>query len=197
VIINGIKKISVLGIIKYHQIKHSIFEEVHYHPEVLKGLETLHYHVEHNLPVEKELAFKMVPELFTHEINKLDYLDRKKFEKPKLTYSRADGDILDTDIQFNIKANRMNPLQQLQDKSMRMEMYLYEQTGDLYNFYFEKMKDEVTYGGHVGVFEYLFMLERMDADKMKDWERRMMAEINQLRLIKDDVRALQVHLQER
>lgn len=88
-----------------------MFEEVHYHPEVLKGLETLHYHVEHNLPVEKELAFKMVPELFMHEINKLDYLDRKKFEKPKLTFTRADGDLLDVDVQFNLANNRLNPLQ--------------------------------------------------------------------------------------
>ena len=98
VIITGVQKISVLGVIKYHQIKHSVFEEVHYHPEVLKGLETLHYHVEHNLPVEKELAFKLVPELFYNEINKLDYIDRKKFEKPKLTYTRADGEVIDADL---------------------------------------------------------------------------------------------------
>jgi len=39
----------------------------------------------------------LVPELFVHEINKLDYEDRKKFEKPKLTFQRADGDLLDVD----------------------------------------------------------------------------------------------------
>ena len=70
---------------------------MHYHPETLKGLETLHYHVEHNLPVPKELVFEMVPELFMHEINKLDYEDRQRFEKPKLTFQRADGDLLDVD----------------------------------------------------------------------------------------------------
>ena len=46
---------------------------------MLKGFEVLHYHVEHNLPVEKELLFKLVPELFVHEINKLDWEDRKRF----------------------------------------------------------------------------------------------------------------------
>ena len=95
--ISGIKKITVLGVIKYHQIKHSVFDDVHYHPEILKGLETLHYHVEHNIPIEKELVYKMVPELFVHEINKLDWEDRKRFEKPKLAFRRADGDILDVD----------------------------------------------------------------------------------------------------
>jgi len=79
IVIEGIKKICVLGIIKYHQIKHSVFEEFHFHPETLRGLETLHYHVEHNLPVEKELVFRMVPELFVHEINRLDWEDRQRF----------------------------------------------------------------------------------------------------------------------
>lgn len=165
VVLEGIKKISVLGVIKYHQIKHSVFEEVHYHPEVLKGLETLHYHVEHNLPVEKELIFKMVPELFVHEINKLDYVDRLRFEKPKITYSRADGELLEVDTDFNLAANRLSEMELLQDKSMKMEMYLFEQTQDLYNFYFEKLSYEVTYGGHVGLIEYMYMLERMDEDK--------------------------------
>ena len=41
---------------------------------------------------------------------------------------------------------------------MRMEMYLYEQSVDLYDFYFEKLKNEVTYGNHVGVAEYLTLL---------------------------------------
>ena len=39
------------------------------HPEVLKDLEILHYHVENNVPIDKELVFKMVTELYIHEIN--------------------------------------------------------------------------------------------------------------------------------
>jgi len=62
------------------------------HPEILKNLEILHYHVENNFPVEKELVFKMVPELYTHEINKLGYKDRLRFKKPRISYARADGE---------------------------------------------------------------------------------------------------------
>ena len=47
----------------------------------------------------------MVPELFVHEINKLDWEDRKRFEKPKLTYTRADGDILEVDVAQNLLEN--------------------------------------------------------------------------------------------
>jgi hypothetical protein len=45
----------VLGVIKYHQIRQNLFEEVSLHPEVMKGLEVLHFHVENNLPIEKEV----------------------------------------------------------------------------------------------------------------------------------------------
>ena len=54
--------------------------------------------MEHNIPIEKEQVYKLVPELFVHEINKLDWEDRKRFEKPRLTYTRADGDILEVDV---------------------------------------------------------------------------------------------------
>jgi hypothetical protein len=71
------------------------------HPEVLKDLEVLHYHVENNLPVEKDLAYKLVPELFVHEINKLGARDRLRFKKPRLSYARADGESLEVDILAN------------------------------------------------------------------------------------------------
>ena len=157
-----------------------MFEETRYHPEVLKGLEVLHYHVEHNLPVEKELCFKLVPELFTHEINKLDYKDRIQFEKPKIGYQRADGDLLGVDEVQNARDNEMTEELKLLDKSMKMDMYLFEQTQDLYMFYYENLKQEVLYGGHVDVGAYLLLLRNMDESKMKDWEKRFMAEVNQL-----------------
>lgn len=41
---------------------------------------------------------------------------------------------------------------------MRMEMYLYQQAGDLYEFYHDKLRNEIMYGGHIGMAEYLSML---------------------------------------
>ena len=75
-----------------------------------------------------------------------------------------------------------------------MEMYLYEQSMDLHNFYAEKIQQEILQGGHVGQQEYLMILEAMDEENMKDWEKRLMAEIRELRLIGDDIKALRKHL---
>ena len=45
---------------------------------------------------------------------------------------------------------------------MKMEMYLFQQTQDLYNFYYKQIKNEVTYGGHVDVGAYLLLLQNME-----------------------------------
>jgi hypothetical protein len=56
--------------------------------------------------------------------------------------------------------------------------------------YYDKLRDEVIYGGHVGLREYMLQLDVMDGENMKPWERRMNSEIRELRQINDDIRAL-------
>ena len=50
----------------------------------------------------------MTPELFYHEINKLDWEDRKQFIKPRIGFKRADGDNLEIDNRDNEKLNTLN-----------------------------------------------------------------------------------------
>ena len=88
-----------------------------------------------------------------HEINKLDVKDRMRFKKPRISYTRADGDQLEVDS--NLPELRMSEIDKLHEKAMSMEMYLLEQTSDVYKLYFDKLRDEVLYGGHVGLNEYL------------------------------------------
>lgn len=76
--------------------------------------------------MEKELLFQLVPELFIHEINKLDWEDRKRFEYDKIGFQRADGELLEIDEWQNEAMNKNNRLTELKDKSMKMELYLYE-----------------------------------------------------------------------
>jgi hypothetical protein len=151
------------------------------HPEILKNLEILHYHTENNLPIEKEMVFKLMPELFVHEINKLDYKDQVRFKKPRISYTRADGENLEVDAAY--KEIGSTEQDKLFEKTMSMEMYLLEQTSDVYKLYYDKLSDEVLYGGHIGLGEYLMQLEVMDEDKRKDWEKRLYSEIQELRLI--------------
>jgi len=142
------------------------------------------------------LVFKLVPELFVHEINKLDAKDQMRFKKPRISYSRADGEQLEIDARFG-ELPAQSEYDTLFEKSLQMEMYLLEQTSDVYKLYSDKLNDELLYGGHVGLREYLWQLEVMDDDKRKDWEKRLWSEIQELRLISDDIKALRTHLEER
>ena len=63
--------------------------------------------------------------------------------------------------------------------------------------YSKRINSEILSGGHIGITEYMTMFENMDPENMTDWERRLMAEINELRLIRDDVMALQIALREK
>ena len=78
-----------------------------------------------------------------------------------------------------------------------MEMYLLEQTSDVWKLYEPKVSEEILNGGHVGVTEYLTTLEVMDDEVRKDWEKRLWAEMTELRMIHEDIRALREALHER
>jgi hypothetical protein len=52
------------------------------------------------------------------------------------------------------------------------------------------LKDEVLYGGHIGLAEYLIQLEVMEDENRKDWEKRLWSEVQELRMIQDDIKAL-------
>jgi hypothetical protein len=69
-------------------------------------------------------VFKLVPELFVHEINKLSARDRLRFKKPRISYARADGEQLEVDLAAN--ALKETEMEKLLDKSLQMEMYLLE-----------------------------------------------------------------------
>ena len=73
---------------------------------------------------------------------------------------------------------------------MAMEMYLLQQSSDVFKMYAEKLEEEITWGGHASTQAYLTTLEAMDDEVRKDWEKRFWSEITELRMIKADVKAL-------
>ena len=70
---------------------------------------------------------------------------------------------------------------------MAMEMYLLEQASDVYKMYAEKLSEEISYGGHASMQDYMMTLEAMDDENRKDWEKRLWSEMTELRMIKADV----------
>ena len=65
---------------------------------------------------------------------------------------------------------------------------------DVFHMYHDKIREEIQYGGHVNLSNYMMTLEVMDDENRKDWERRLMSEITELRMIDTDIKALRTHL---
>ncbi len=97
-----------------------------------------------------------MPELFSHEINRLDIEDQARFLKPKRIFTRADGELLDVDI--NDPWMKQQEVEMMDDKTKKMEMYLLDQTMDVYNLYIENMANEIIDSGFIGLRDYLYQL---------------------------------------
>ena len=68
---------------------------------------------------------------------------------------------------------------------------------DVWKMYSDKLIDEIKTEGHIDIRSYMLTLEVMDDSKRKDWEKRFMSEITELKMIDTDLRALKTHLREK
>jgi hypothetical protein len=62
--------------ITYYEFMYRNLTGMLMHPEVKKRIELVHYKVEHNLPVKRQLLYEVVPELFEDDIKKLPQEDQ-------------------------------------------------------------------------------------------------------------------------
>lgn len=62
--------------------------------------------------------------------------------------------------------------------------------------YEDQIAKEIRLGGHVNLVCYMQTLFVMDKVNMKPWERRMMEEIDQLKMIEDDISAIKTLMAE-
>ena len=60
IIVTGLRKKLVLNSIAYYEFQMRNVEGMSMNPEAMKAIETVHYHVEHNLPVRREVIFNII-----------------------------------------------------------------------------------------------------------------------------------------
>jgi len=60
----------------------------------------------------------------------------------------------------------------------------------VFHQYNEQIMQEVRSGGHANMENYLLLLDVMNTENMKDWERRLWGEVGELRAINADIKAL-------
>jgi hypothetical protein len=82
------KRMAVLNNLKYYEFKEKFEHAAFVHPESKKSMEELHYLVEHNLPVRKELLYETCPDIFEYDMIQLDQIERERLlaRSPKMIY---------------------------------------------------------------------------------------------------------------
>ena len=58
VIVNSFDKKMILNMIAYYEFHYRNNQGVMINPDTLKSMEIVHYHVEHNLPVRREVKYQ-------------------------------------------------------------------------------------------------------------------------------------------
>ena len=82
-IVEGTQKKIVLNLIQYYEFQQRHIAGVFLNPETQKSMEIVHYHVQNNLPIKRELIYEAVPELFEQEIGELEEYKRKLIESKR------------------------------------------------------------------------------------------------------------------
>ncbi len=185
----------MLVTIKYYTQCHILFPECKLHPETLKLLETISYGVEYGLPVDKEILFKGLPELFGYEIRHLKAEEQHKYLRPRVNVGVINAPELAEQKLLSYGVAPSND-ELLIDKINLMRLYHFDQCRDLSNYYAPYIKERAATFGHPDEESYLSDLFIMDKDKLTEVEARLVREVEELRKIDEDVRALELRRKE-
>lgn len=60
VLVEGLQKKIVLNMVLYYEFQARNLQGVLINPETIKAIETVHYHVEHNLPIRREVKYFLI-----------------------------------------------------------------------------------------------------------------------------------------
>ncbi|CAD8043108.1 unnamed protein product [Paramecium primaurelia] len=134
VILRGIQKKTVLTMINYIEFQHRHVSGLVLNPETMKNIETVHYHVMNNLPIQREKLYEVVPELFQEEIGELDEYKQKLIQEIRPTL-----DVQETSVIQIIEKSRIpesnDPIVTLLNEQREMMMFVYNKCTHFCNKY--------------------------------------------------------------
>ena len=139
------------------------------HPDIVHKLETLHDNVQHNMPVEKDLVFELVPELFSFEMRKLTTEQQLDYKGRQYEYLRADG--VQNDIDERDNQMMHDESEYLVDKIKEMEMYMLQESQELTMMYLPDIEKAINDKGHANIAAYLYHLEMRTDENREPWEK--------------------------
>lgn len=148
----------------------------------MKAIEKVHYNVDHNIPIKRELLFEVCPELFEGELETLDKIEREKILAKRPRLDSNDSSVIRV-IEKYPKAGTLpkplHPIEQIKVDEYEMRDLVYRRCGQFaqkWAHHFSEKQDM----GYAGVSVILENIELKPEEKLTEEERELKSDLQDL-----------------
>jgi hypothetical protein len=161
------------------------------HPEEEKLLAQIMYCAEYEQPIEKEVLFRGLPQLFINDIKMLSMEEQEKYLKPQYMVKTIDRPEMDKKAPFEEFAKEKGELG-MKETTRMMRYFHHRLLSEFLEFYSPFIQERVTQFGYQTSDEYVRDLQLMDENKRDETEKQLVKEIQDLEKILEDIEALEI-----
>jgi len=185
VLVTGLQKKLVLNALTYYEFQSRNLPGVALNPESMKSMEIVHYHVEHNLPVRRELLYEVVPELFEVELGELDQYERERIlaKRPRLL-NQSDAIIRAVEEPPEDR-KQLEDLEEYKKQEVDFMEFVYSKAGEFTNKHLDYFESQIT-AGFPSTEAILEHIEAKPEDQRVGIEKEIYEDLQELRRINND-----------
>ncbi|EGR33783.1 hypothetical protein IMG5_038290, partial [Ichthyophthirius multifiliis] len=202
VLITGIKKSIVINQLTYYEYMSRTLHGFVMHPETQKAIEKVHYDIEQNIPVRRELLFEVCPELFEAEIDQLDKISKdrilsrrprldtviyifKYFNLYKFKNESSVIRVIEKYNKYGEKEEKLEPLEQIKADEYEMRDFVYNKCGEFMLKYIDHLAEKRA-AGYATIALILQNIELKDENKLTTIEKQLKEDLLKLKQIQQD-----------
>mmetsp|Transcript_28401 Transcript_28401/g.32841 ORF Transcript_28401/g.32841 Transcript_28401/m.32841 type:complete len:593 (+) Transcript_28401:24-1802(+) len=184
VIVTGLKKKLVLNSITYYEFQLRNVEGLTMNPDAMKAIETVHYHVEHNLPVRRELLYEVMPELFDTELGELDQYQRERIlsKRPRLISSQTSNIQAIEDVP---EERQINEFEMFKKQEYDFMEFVYSKAIEFTEKHEEFIEQKINQG-YASLDLVLENIETKPEENLSDQEKVLLKDLQELRRVNQD-----------
>ena len=157
------------------------------HPETIKAIETVHHHVQHNLPIKKELLFEVAPEYFSADLEQLDAIERDKILAKRPSLQTGETSVLGV---FERPLNeKLEYYEELKEQEYKMSDLIYRKSIELSSKWVDFIDAKLSQGFH-HVYAILENIEQKPTENRTTQEQDLYNDLQLLRSMHDDCEEL-------
>jgi hypothetical protein len=185
VLVTGLQKKLVLNAITYYEFQSRNMQGVVLHPETMKSMEIVHYHVEHNLPVRRELIYEVVPELFETELGELDQYERERILAKRPRLQNRDDAIIRAVEEPPEDRKKLEDMEEYKKQEVDFMEFVYSKAGEFTNKHLEFFETQIA-AGFPSTDAVLEHIEAKPEDQRVGIEKEVYDDLQELRRINND-----------